>query len=100
MNVTAEQLALIRQQDYLKASEAAILTRKSKKTIYDAIYAGELEYIQHGERYYITRKDLDAWMMRLAGRDVGDLSNRSPMVDPRVVRSEPFSLRHGRSSTR
>ncbi len=67
MNVTAEEMALIRQQDYLKPSEAAILARKSKSTILKAIYAGNLEYIQHGERYYITREELDAWMRRLAG---------------------------------
>ncbi len=84
MNVTAEEMALIRQQDYLKPSEAAILARKSEKTLYDAIYAGELDFIQHGSRYYITRDELDAWMLRLGGKE---LANRSPTRDYRVVRS-------------
>lgn len=66
-NITAEELALIRQQDYLKPSEAAVLTRKSKQTILNAIYSGDLEYLTHGSRYYITRDELDAWMRRLAG---------------------------------
>lgn len=60
--VTAEDVRRIREQEYLLISEAAILTRKSRKTIYDAIYSGSLDALVQGKRYLITRSALDEWM--------------------------------------
>lgn len=61
--ITAEDMALIKEQEWLRITEAAILTRKSRKTIYDAIYAGKLNHVTNKQRYYVNRSDLDAWML-------------------------------------
>ncbi len=60
----AEYVKRISHHPYLKITEAAALVKKSTKTIYDAIYAGELKYLAHGRRYMIKRADLDDWMDR------------------------------------
>ncbi len=59
-SVSAEDLGRIKEQEYLLVSEAAILCRKSRKTVYDAIYSGELKSLSQGTRYLIRRCDLDA----------------------------------------
>lgn len=62
MVVTAERIAVVREKVYLNPTEAALLTNKSKNTIYSAIYSGELDALRHGQRYVIRREDLDEWM--------------------------------------
>ncbi len=54
--------------EYFTITDAAKRCSKSRKTLYEAIYAGELKYIQDGQRYKIRRGDLDKWMDRLAGK--------------------------------
>lgn len=60
----AAHLALIKQYPYLTLTDAAKLVRKSRTTIYEAMYSGELETLTQGKRYYIKREVLDDWMER------------------------------------
>ncbi len=54
-----ETLETIAQLPYLRIREAAILARKSRNTIYQALYSGELDLVQSGKRYLIPRDALD-----------------------------------------
>ena len=65
---SAEYMRRIREQPYLNPNQAAHLLRKSKHTIYQAMQAGELEFISQGHRTVIKREDLDDWMERGAPR--------------------------------
>lgn len=66
---SAEELERIKAQEYLRITEAAVLTRKGRQAIYDAIHAYELEALRHGGYWLIRRRELDAWMDRLAQRE-------------------------------
>jgi len=59
-----ETLETIAQLPYLRVGEAAILARKSRNTIYQALYSGELDFIESGKRYLIPRDALDDWVER------------------------------------
>ncbi len=64
-----EAFRLKEEPEYFTITEAAKRCRKSRKTLYEAIYSGELEYLGgEGHRYLIRRSDLDKWMDRLAGK--------------------------------
>ncbi len=67
--LSAEELERIKAQEYLRITEAAILGRKSRQTVYDAIHAYELAALRHGGYWLIRRRELDAWMDRLAERE-------------------------------
>ena len=62
--VSSDHLERIKHYPYLNPRDAARLMKKSPTTIYDAIYAGELEHIRHGQRYKIKREALDDWYER------------------------------------
>ncbi len=64
--VGAEDLRRIKEQEYLSVTEAAILSRKGRQTVYDAINSRDLKALRHGERWWVKRSELDRWMESLA----------------------------------
>ncbi len=55
--VSAEELERIKAQEYLRITEAAVLTRKSRQTVYDAINSGDLKALRHGGYWLIRREE-------------------------------------------
>jgi excisionase family DNA binding protein len=53
------------EMPWLNITNAAKLTGKSRTTIYNAVYSGELQsYPQENGYYAIEKKDLDEWMRK------------------------------------
>ncbi len=49
---------------WLTVADAAATVKRSRRTIYKAIHAGDLRASHVGRRYHLKRADLDAWLER------------------------------------